>query len=125
MDDIDFSFQEQEKQRHRRKLEPPPEIRQGPGWPVSGASEPARPRWSITTDKGITTFMETTPPATGSGFAREVHHRSKFKIRVTNECLVAGTHAPVGSIVVCFHHHAADLISSGNAVVVEEQRNAF
>jgi hypothetical protein len=130
-DDPDFSFQGQAAEKSRRKMEPPRRSTRKPGepgWKVNGADEPDKPRWLVETDQktGITTFTEQTPPhADGGGFSDRRHQRSIFRLAITSPCLVAGHHADAGSLVICYHSAAGDLLSSGNARVIDETRNAF
>jgi hypothetical protein len=128
MSDPDFSFAAAKKEREvsRRRLEPPPRRKTGPGWKVTGAGEPEPPRWEVVTEKGgIVIHREVGPQPGGGGFARPEHERSLFRLEVTDACFVAGQLAEVGHIVECGHRTAADLLSSGRGRILEELRNHF
>ena len=128
MSDPNFSFAEQKREREssRRRLEPPPRRKTGPGWKVTGAGEPEPQRWEVATAKdGSVTHREVGPQPGGGGFARPEHERSLFRLEVTDPCFIAGQPAEVGHFVECGHRAAAELLGSGRGRILEEVRNHF
>jgi hypothetical protein len=127
MSDPNFSFaaQKRESEASRRRLEPPPRRKTGPGWKVTGEGTAEPPRWEVVTEKGVVTHREIGPQPGAGGFARPEHERSLFRLEVTDQCFVAGQLAEVGHRVECGHRSAADLLSSGRGRILEELRNHF
>jgi hypothetical protein len=125
MSDPNFSFADQRRERDasRRRLEPPPRRKSGPGWKVTGANDPEPPRWERVQSKGNTLHREVGPPPTSGGLTDPRHLRSRFLLEVTEGCFVGGYSAEPGDRVECWHAAAADLLSSGRGRVIEEHRN--
>jgi hypothetical protein len=128
MSDPNFSFAaaKAERESSRRRLEPPPRRKTGPGWKVTGEGTAEPPRWEVATAKdGTVTHREIGPQPGGGGFARPEHERSLFRLEITDQCFVAGQLAEVGHRVECRQRVAADLLSSGRGRILEELRNHF
>jgi hypothetical protein len=128
MSDPDFSFAAAKKEREasRRRLEPPPRRKTGPGWKVTGAVETEPPRWEVSTAKDGTVIHREVGPQPGTGgFARPEHERSLFRLVIIDACFVGGAPADVGHLVESGHRTAAELLGSGRGRILEEVRNHF
>ncbi len=127
--DPDTPLTEFTERARRRRLEAPPRPRGKlgePAWKTTGGDRKPGERWEVVTEGEILVFRELIPPVLSSGgFHRESAKRSRFILETNEECVVASQHAPAGSRVECYHQAAADLLASGRARVIEEQRNAF
>lgn len=124
MDDPDFSFEKQQRER-RRKLAAPKLKRPKPSWKISGQDKKPPEKWRIERDsKGkISVMEETQPPAIQSGGPHRPSARSKFTIRLWESCLVGGYAAEAGTQVICYGPTAGCL--SGRGKILHEERRAF
>lgn len=126
MDDPKFSFQRQGEERRRRQLIPPSLKRKPPSWKIHGDDEPkAIDRWRVEYDAAgkICLCEEVVPPAILPSAPVQASTRSRFTMRLREECFVGGHACEPGCKVICFGPSAADLFP--RASIEEEERNSF
>lgn len=109
----------------RTRLKSPSVFKKGkPSWKVTDAKAPKQKAWEVSNDsKGITTFTELNPPMLSPITESNKHARSRFKLEITDECLVAGHPASIGDIVECYSISAGLLRERTR--ILEEEMNAF
>ena len=140
MQDINFSFAEQQKAREERRrflsdIDPrrrsvATTVPDGGGrspWKVRQLGDADRePRWSVATDKsGKRTFTENRPAENSGLFdaKNRPQNASRFSLKIVRGvCLCREFDAEPGDFVSCLGATAIELINNGKALVIEEVR---
>ena len=140
MQDINFSFAEQQKAREERRrflsdIDPrrrsvatsAPDVAGRSPWKVRQLGDADRePRWTVATDKsGKRTFSEHRPAENCGLFdaKNRPQNASRFSLKIVRGvCLCREFDAESGDFVSCLGATAVELINTGKAEVLEEVR---